>query len=158
MSAVRSGSYDLLISDLEMPGNEGLRLVRDVAAEVGGLCRSSSPAHRPSRRLPRSTLPVAAYMLKPVHMPDLLDRIGTAIARFRTYRTMRDTETRMEKWRQDLGQITTTGPTPVREAAPSVDSPSRAHAARNVMGSSERSRAARPGAERPAGRRPSLAS
>jgi CheY-like chemotaxis protein len=135
MAAVRSGTYDLLISDLEMPGNEGLRLVREVAAEVGGLpviILTGLPTTESA--IASIDLPVAAYMLKPVHMPELFDRIGTAIARFRTYRTMRDTESRMEKWRHDLGQITTPGSAPVREAAPSVDA-FLALTLRNVMGS-----------------------
>ena len=135
LSAVRAGSYDLLISDLEMPGNEGLRLVREVAAEVGGLpviILTGLPTTESA--MASIELPVAAYLLKPVHMPALLERISTAIARFRTYRTMRDSEARMEKWRQDLGQITTASPSPVREGAPSVDA-FLALTLRNVMGS-----------------------
>jgi DNA-binding NtrC family response regulator len=135
MAAVRAGSYDLLLSDLEMPGNEGLKLVREVAAEVGGLpviILTGLPTT--GSAIASIDLPVAAYLLKPVHMPDLLERIGTAIARFRAYRTMRDTESRMEKWRQDLGQISTTGSAPVREGLPSVDA-FLALTLRNVMGS-----------------------
>lgn len=135
MTAVRAGHYDLLISDLEMPGNEGLRLVREVAAEVGGLpviILTGLPSTESA--IASIELPVSAYLLKPVHMPDLLERIGTAIGRFRAYRTMRETETRMEKWREDLGQITTAGSSPVREGAPSVDA-FLALTLRNVMGS-----------------------
>ena len=114
MAAVRSGSYDLLLSDLEMPGNEGLRLVREVATEVGGLpviILTGLPTTESA--IASIDLPVAAYLLKPVHMPDLLERIGTAIGRFRAYRTMRDAETRMEAWRQELGTIASKGPAPV---------------------------------------------
>ncbi|HEX3927052.1 MAG TPA: response regulator [Gemmatimonadales bacterium] len=135
MAAVRSGSYDLLVSDLEMPGNEGLRLVREVAAEVGGLpvvILTGLPSI--DSAIASIDLPVAAYLLKPVNMPDLLARIRTAITRFRAYRTMRDTESRMEQWRQELGQFTSGGPAPVREGAPSVDA-FLALTLRNVMGS-----------------------
>lgn len=135
MSAVRAGNYDLLISDLEMPGNEGLRLIREVAAEVGGLpviILTGLPSTESA--IASIELPVSAYLLKPVKMPVLLERIATAIARFRAYRTMRETEARMEKWRQDLGQITAGGPAPVRDAAPSVDA-FLALTLRNVMGS-----------------------
>lgn len=135
MAAVRSGSYDLLISDLEMPGNEGLRLVREVAAEVGGLpviILTGLPTTESA--IASIELPVSAYLLKPVHLPDLLERTATAIGRFRAYRTMRDTETRMEQWRREFGQLATTGAAPVREGVPSVDA-FLALTLRNVMGS-----------------------
>jgi DNA-binding NtrC family response regulator len=135
MAAVRSGSYDLLISDLEMPGNEGLRLVREVAAEVGGLpviILTGLPTTESA--IASIELPVAAYLLKPVQLPDLLERAATAIGRFRAYRTMRETETRMEQWRQEFGQLATTGAAPVREGVPSVDA-FLALTLRNVMGS-----------------------
>lgn len=135
MAAVRSGSHDLLISDLEMPGNEGLRLVRDVAAEAGGLpviILTGLPTV--DSAVASIDLPVTAYLLKPVDLTLLFERVGTAISRFRAYRTMRETEQRMERWRQELGQITTTTPAPVRGAAPSVDA-FLALTLRNVMGS-----------------------
>lgn len=134
MAAVRQGSYDLLISDLEMPGNEGLKLVRDVAAEAGGLpviILTGLPTV--DSAMASIELPVTAYLLKPVDIPKLLDRIATAISRFRAYRTMRETEERMEQWRRELGQITT-GTVPVGGAAPSVDA-FLALTLRNVMGS-----------------------
>jgi DNA-binding NtrC family response regulator len=135
MAAVREGSYDLLISDLEMPGNEGLKLVRDVAAEAGGLpviILTGLPTVESA--VASIDLPVTAYLLKPVNLALLFERVATAISRFHTYRTMRETEQRMEQWRRELGQITTTSSVPVRGAAPSVDA-FLALTLRNVMGS-----------------------
>ena len=135
MSEVRKGSFDLLISDLEMPGNEGLRLVRDVAAEVGGLpviILTGLPTTESA--VASIDLPVAGYLLKPVDIAELLRRTDVAIARFRAYRTMRETESRMEKMRQEMGQIATVNPAQARNGVPSVDA-FLALTLRNVMGS-----------------------
>ncbi|MEP6591458.1 MAG: response regulator [Gemmatimonadota bacterium] len=134
MAAVRKGGYDLLISDLEMPGNAGLQLVRDVAAEAGGLpviILTGLPTIESA--VASIDLPVSAYLLKPVDLPTLFEKAATAISRFHTYRTMRDTEQRMEQWRRELGQITTTAQTP-GQGTPSVDA-FLALTLRNVMGS-----------------------
>ncbi|MES2124923.1 MAG: response regulator [Gemmatimonadota bacterium] len=134
MAAVRQGGYDLLISDLEMPGNEGLQLVREVAAEAGGLpviILTGLPTVESA--IASIDLPVSAYLLKPVDLPTLFEKAATAIGRFHTYRTMRETEQRMEQWRHELGQITTTSQTPAR-GTPSVDA-FLALTLRNVMGS-----------------------
>jgi DNA-binding response OmpR family regulator len=135
MAAVRAGNYDLLVSDLEMPGNEDLQLVREVAAEVGGLpviILTGLPSTE--SEIASIDLPVAAYLLKPVNMADLLDRIAIAISRFRAYRVMRETEARIEQWRLDMGQMSTAVREPVRGDVPSVDA-FLALTLRNVMGS-----------------------
>jgi CheY-like chemotaxis protein len=51
LARVSEGHYDLLITDLEMPGNADLQLVRDVGERSGGCPSSSSPD------IPRSARP-----------------------------------------------------------------------------------------------------
>ena len=136
LERVRSSSYDLLISDLEMPGNEDLDLVRRVADVAGGLpiiIITGFPSTRSA--IASIELPVAAYLLKPVAFQDLLARVRTAVTRFQSYQAMRRAEDRLTKWQEDYKNITAVhaigggGP-----AMPGVDG-FLALTLRNVMGS-----------------------
>lgn len=136
LARVREASYDLLISDLEMPGNEDLDLVRQVAHLAGGLpiiIITGFPSTRSA--IASIELPVAAYLLKPVAFPDLLARVRTSVARFQSYQAMRRAEDRLQKWRDDFKNISVvdaagrSGP-----AMPGVDG-FLALTLRNVMGS-----------------------
>ncbi len=131
---VAQNQYDLLISDLEMPGNEELRLVREVGQVAGGLpviIITGFPSTRSA--IASIELPVSAYLLKPVQFPDLLQRIDNAVQRFRSYRTMREAETRMAKWREDFEQLSASRSLD-SGAPPNVDT-FLALTLRNVMGS-----------------------
>ena len=136
LTRVREASYDLLISDLEMPGNEDLDLVKQVAEVAGGLpiiIITGFPSTRSA--IASIELPVSAYLLKPVAFPDLLARVRTAVSRFQSYQAMRRAEDRLQKWRDDFKNISAmstagrTGP-----VMPGVDA-FLALTLRNVMGS-----------------------
>lgn len=95
--------FDLLITDLEMPGNADLDLVRQVAHLSGGLpiiIITGFPSVRSA--VASIELPVAAYLVKPVHFPDLLTRVSSAVARFRSYRAMQTAEARLLSYRDDV--------------------------------------------------------
>ena len=131
LERVRAG-YDLLITDLEMPGNEDLALVRGVAEAVGGLpiiIITGYPSTRSA--IAAIELPVSAYLLKPVRFEDLITRVTAAVSRFRTYQAMRQTEDRLNKWRDDFQHIAAGKGT---GTAPGVDA-FLALTLRNVMGS-----------------------
>jgi DNA-binding NarL/FixJ family response regulator len=136
LERVRTASYDLLISDLEMPGNEDLDLVRQVAEVAGGLpiiIITGFPSTRSA--IASIELPVAAYLLKPVAFQDLLARVRTAVARFQSYQAMRRAEDRLKKWQDDykhIAAITAAGGS--GPAMPGVDG-FLALTLRNVMGS-----------------------
>jgi DNA-binding response OmpR family regulator len=98
--------YDLIISDLEMPGNEELGLIRQVAAEASGLpiiIVTGFPSTRSA--IASIELPVAAYLLKPVQLPLLLDRVGSAINRFKSLQAMRAAEERVRSWRAEFNRM-----------------------------------------------------
>jgi len=100
--------YDLLITDLEMPGNSDLGLVRQLAATRGGLpvlVITGVPSIRSA--IACVELPVAAYLLKPVAFPDLLQRVRSAVARFRMWQTMQQAEKHLTEWRDDYSQLAT---------------------------------------------------
>lgn len=88
---LRESPYDLLISDLCMPGDSGMSLIREVSALRKGLpviivtgCPSLETA------IEAIHLPVAAYMVKPIDFPELLQRCIEAIEHSRLFRTMKD--------------------------------------------------------------------
>jgi CheY-like chemotaxis protein len=103
LTAIAAQPYDLLITDLEMPGNADLDLVQQVAHLSGGLpiiIITGFPSVRSA--VASIELPVAAYMVKPVHFPELLKRVSAAVARFRSYQAMQNAETRLREYRQQI--------------------------------------------------------
>jgi len=79
LSAVTAQSYDLLITDLEIPGNTDLDLIQQVTHVGGGLpiiIVTGYPSVRSS--VACIELPVAAYLVKPVDFPGLLKRVSAA--------------------------------------------------------------------------------
>jgi CheY-like chemotaxis protein len=110
LAQVGSSTYDLLISDLEMPGNENLALIRKVAEIAGGLpviIITGFPSTWSA--IAAIDLPVCGYLLKPVGLPDLLDRVATAVARFRSYQVMRGAEERLRQSSTDYAGLQTQG-------------------------------------------------
>jgi len=132
LERVATAAYDLLITDLEMPGNEDLALVRGVADAAGGLpiiIITGYPSTRSA--IAAIELPVSAYLLKPIRFEDLSSRVASAVSRFRTYQAMRQAEDRLNRWRDDFQHIAAGKG---GGAAPGVDA-FLALTLRNVMGS-----------------------
>jgi CheY-like chemotaxis protein len=103
LAAIAAAQFDLLITDLEMPGNADLDLVQQVAHVSGGLpiiIITGFPSVRSA--VASIELPVAAYLVKPVHFPELLKRVSSAVARFRSYQAMQHAETRLREYQQQI--------------------------------------------------------
>ena len=112
-------SFDLLITDLEMPGNSDLQLVRRIAETSGGLpiiIITGYPSTRSA--IACIELPVAAYLVKPVLFSELLNRVTTAVQRFRSYRAIESAEHRLRDWRREFEALA-----PLK-GAPSAGGPS----------------------------------
>jgi CheY-like chemotaxis protein len=110
LAQVQSSTYDLLISDLEMPGNENLALIRKVAEMAGGLpviIITGFPSTWSA--IAAIDLPVCGYLLKPVGLRDLLERVAIAVARFRSYQVMRGAEERLRQSSTDYAEMQTQG-------------------------------------------------
>lgn len=132
LARVDASSYDLLISDLEMPGNEDLALIRRVAEIAGGLpviIITGFPSTRSA--IAAIDLPVCGYLLKPVTLSDLLERVAMAVGRFRSYQVMRGAEERLRRSSADYARMSTQGGV---QAGGGVDA-FLALTLRNVMGS-----------------------
>jgi DNA-binding response OmpR family regulator len=132
LSAVTTQPYDLMITDLEMPGNTDLDLVQQVVHVGGGLpviIVTGYPSVRTS--LACIELPVAAYLVKPVDFPGLLKRVSAAVARFRSFQSMQRAESRLRLYREEYNAL---AKAPPRDPRSSVDT-FLALTLRNVLGS-----------------------
>ena len=81
--------FDLLIADLEMPGNGDLQLVRSLEERGGGLpviILTGYPSVRSAMAC--IELPVAAYLTKPVDFPVLMEKVKASVTRFRISASM----------------------------------------------------------------------
>ncbi len=131
LDRLAKSSYDLLITDLEMPGNGDLNVVRQVADRGDSLpviILTGYPSVRSA--VACIELPVAAYLTKPVDFPLLLTKAKAAVSRFRSYRAMQQTEKRLKDWRSEFNHLSATAAT----TGSSVDV-FLALTLRNVMGS-----------------------
>jgi DNA-binding response OmpR family regulator len=134
LARIEQGPYHLLISDLMMPGNDDLSLIRRLAERAGGLPVIILTAYPSTRTAIASIeLPVTAYLVKPVVWTELLNKVDTAVSRFRAYSAMRQAEERLKECGQALQSISqnsmATGP-----SRQTVDA-FLALTLRNVMGS-----------------------
>ncbi len=130
LKAVEESSYDLVISDLEMPGNEDMHLLRRLSENNGGLpvmVLTGYPSLRSA--LTCIELPCAGYFTKPIAMEGFLERVRTAIHRYRAFIAMRRSEARIKEWRDEMEQLTASG-----HGGSGIDS-FLALTLRNVMGS-----------------------
>lgn len=124
--------FDLLITDLEMPGNADLQLVREIEAHGGGLpviILTGYPSVRSA--VACVELPVAAYLTKPPEFPVLLAKVRAAVTRFRAFRVMQHTEARLRQYRDEVAQVSAA---PLATGGSQVDV-FLALTLRNVMGS-----------------------
>jgi DNA-binding response OmpR family regulator len=132
LALAKERPFDLLIADLEMPGNGDLQLVRDTASELGGLpviILTGYPTVQSA--VACIELPVAAYLTKPVDFPLLAQKVRGAVSRFRSYQLMQNTESRLKSYREEFSNAAAALPA---TGASSVDV-FLALTLRNVMGS-----------------------
>lgn len=130
LEAVEANEYELVISDLEMPGNEELALLRKLAETRGGLpviVITGYPSLRSA--LTCIDLPCAAYLTKPVELEQLIGKVNMAVRRYRSYVAMRRSEDRVREWQEEMHRLSEANP-----AGSGADS-FLALTLRNVMGS-----------------------
>ncbi|NQT36214.1 MAG: response regulator, partial [Planctomycetes bacterium] len=95
--------YDLLISDIRMPGNPRLELIRalhEIAPGMPTILVTGNPSV--DTAVAAIGLPVLAYMLKPIDFDELLGRVDQCMRKSRVAHRARDAKAKLAKWRQDL--------------------------------------------------------
>jgi DNA-binding response OmpR family regulator len=103
---LRNSNFDLLISDINMPGNCSLEMVeqlQEAASAIPVILLTGYPSVQSAARSVR--LRVAAYLVKPCDADELLSIAELSIAQFRAYRTVMANRDRLDAWARDLEQI-----------------------------------------------------
>jgi len=101
-----ASGFDLLISDIEMPGNDNLELIRDLPRVAAGLPVVLLTAHPSVESAAQSVrLHVVAYLLKPPNLDELRAVVHQSIERHRTYRTVTANRQRLQTWLSDLTRL-----------------------------------------------------
>jgi DNA-binding response OmpR family regulator len=98
---------DLVISDLDAPGNADLALVREVARRTGGvpvIVVTASP--RVETAVAAVGLRVSAFLPKPVNQDELRAAVLSGISRYRSWQLMRGMEKRLEHFQRDMARLT----------------------------------------------------
>ncbi len=103
---LKTSSYDLLIADINMPGNLELELVKELPKISEGMpviLVTGNPSL--DSAIKSIKLTVAAYMVKPLEFKELLAQVKISIERYRAYRSVLSTSQRLQEWRKDLDGI-----------------------------------------------------
>ena len=100
--------YDLLISDIKMPGNPKLELinrVQEIARGMPVILVTGYPSVNSA--MSAVELPVAAYLLKPLDFDELLSKVETCVQRSQAYRTIHNAHQRLGEWCGELERLET---------------------------------------------------
>lgn len=103
---LRSQEYDVLLSDINMPGNFGLELIEHLPAGLEGLpviLLTGSPTVETASRSVR--LRVMAYLTKPPDLEELYRLLDAAVAERRNWRVLRGSRQQLQSWDRELERI-----------------------------------------------------
>lgn len=103
---LRTSGYDLLISDVNMPGNYELEFVKELTEIAEGMpviLVTGSPSLDTATQ--SIQLPVTAYMDKPIDVEMLLHHVRNSIDKYRTFCAFQSTSRRLQGWQKDLENI-----------------------------------------------------
>ncbi len=106
ITALEAGDFDVLLSDIHMPGNVGLELIESVPALAAGVpvvLLTGRPTVETAARSVR--LAVAAYLTKPPEMEELLSVLAAAVAEYRGLRILRAGRARLQAWGEELEEL-----------------------------------------------------
>lgn len=106
LELLKQNPYDLLISDINLPGNHNLEVIEELAEVSQGLPIILVTAH-PSieSAIQAVQLPVVAYLVKPIGFTRLLAEVRKGIDRYQIYQSVRVARQRMQSWQQELNGL-----------------------------------------------------
>lgn len=105
---IKTSRYDLLISDIKMPGNPNLEFIKQLAVLAPGMPAilvTGFPSR--SSAIESIQLPVVAYMIKPIDFDELLGNVAVAMGHSRLARTIDTAKQRLMYWHQSLVELET---------------------------------------------------
>ena len=103
---LRTNSYDVLLSDINMPGNASLEMVENIPALVEGLpiiLLTGQPTVETAMRSVR--LRVVAYLAKPPDFAELCQALTTAIVEYRNLRILDANRRRLQDWDHEIARL-----------------------------------------------------
>ncbi|MFT3831019.1 MAG: response regulator [Opitutaceae bacterium] len=118
LEQLRQNEFDALLSDLCMPGNDGVSMFERVSQLADGLpivVLTGQPTIETAARALR--LPVVGYLTKPPDFDELTQILDDAILKLRTRRAVQAGRRHLHDWQQDLDAVLQRH----RHAGPSAD-------------------------------------
>lgn len=103
---IRATDFDAMISDIHMPGNAQLELVRkarEIRAGLPVVLLTGRPTVETAARSVR--LPVTAYLTKPPKMDELVTILDAAVADYRGLRALQAGRARLHEWDAEIERI-----------------------------------------------------
>ena len=107
LALLERDAFDLLITDLRMPGNTGLELVEQVKELADGvpvIVMTGFPSVETA--VEAVHLPVVAYLVKPIRRRNLLQNVEKAMAWGRLRRATEEAARRTERCLAQLAELT----------------------------------------------------
>jgi CheY-like chemotaxis protein len=103
---LRTKEYDVLLADINMPGNAGLELIAGLPAVIEGLPVILITGEPTVETASRSVgLRVRAYLTKPPDVAELCHLLNTAVTECRDLRLLKDHRQRIQNWDRELEHI-----------------------------------------------------
>ncbi len=106
VARLKAAEYDVLISDLQMPGNDGVSLIEEIPTLVAGLpviVLTGNPTVETAARSIR--LPVVAYLTKPPDFAELTKILDEAVLGYRTLRALQTSRRQLHEWETELDRL-----------------------------------------------------
>lgn len=103
---LKAGSYDVLLSDINMPGNAGLELIESIPVIRDGLpiiLLTGNPTVETAMK--SVSLRVTAYLTKPPDFEELCALIGSAVEEGRDVRVLKDSRMRLQNWDKEIEHV-----------------------------------------------------
>jgi len=103
---LRKNEFDLLISDIKMPGNPKLELIgglADIAEGLPVILVTGYPLLESA--IQSIELPVEAYLVKPIPFEKLLDCVSSSVRHSRLYRSVRKIKQHLKNWQDELAPV-----------------------------------------------------
>jgi len=103
---LRTKDFDVLLADINMPGNAGLELIEALPAVLEGLpviLLTGNPTVETATRSVR--LRIMAYLTKPAEINELIRLLDTAVAEWRNLRVLKDSRQRIQDWDREIARL-----------------------------------------------------
>ncbi len=106
LARLERDSYDVLIADREMPGNDRLALIRNIPPRCAGIPVIIITAYPTvDSAIQALQLTVVAYIVKPVSREELLGHVAAAVELGRARKLLDSSRERLAVWREELGRL-----------------------------------------------------